>query len=215
MRRTLDLLQEKGSGAWLTALPIQSLGYSLNKQEFRDSICLRYGWNIQNTPSHCQCGKENQIDHALNCKSGGYVSMRHNRIRDLEAELMREVCHDVKIEPELLPIDGDQNRSGNTADKARLDVSGVGVWGTYEKTFLDIRIMHPNSLSYINKPLHQVYVSHENKKKRAYGERVVQVEKASFTPIVLSTHGGSSKEADRHHKRIAQLIADKKNENYT
>ena len=58
-------------------------------------------------------------------------------------------------------------------------------------------------------------MSHENEKKRAYGERVVQVEKASFTPIVLSTHGGSSKEADRHHKRIAQLIADKKNENYT
>ena len=87
--------------------------------------------------------------------------MRHNRIRALEAELMREVFHDVKIEPELLPIDGDQNRSGNTADKARLDVSGVGVWGTYEKTFLDI----PNSQSYINKPLHQVYLSHENGRK--------------------------------------------------
>ena len=71
--------------------------------------------------------KKTKIDHALNCKSGGYVSMRHNRIRDLESELIREVCHDVKIESELLSMDGNENRSGNTADKARLDVSGVGV----------------------------------------------------------------------------------------
>ena len=88
LRRTLDLAQEKGSGAWLTALPIQSLGYTLNKQEFRDSVCLRYGWNIPNTPSFCQCGKENDLDHPLICKKGRYVTMRHDRIRDLEANLI-------------------------------------------------------------------------------------------------------------------------------
>ena len=60
----------------------------------------------------------------------------------------------------------------------------------------------------------QVYAQHEREKKRSYGERVLQIEKASFTPVVLSTHGGSGKEADRHHKRIAQLIADKRNESY-
>ena len=53
---------------------------------------------------------------------------------------MKEVCYDVKIEPELLSIEGDGSRTGNAAEKARLDVSGVGVWGAYEKTYLDIRI---------------------------------------------------------------------------
>ena len=28
---------------------------------------------------------------------GGYVMMRHNCIRDLEAEIMQEVCSDVRI----------------------------------------------------------------------------------------------------------------------
>ena len=141
--------------------------------------------------------------------------MRHNRVRDLEAELMREVCHDVRIEPELLPIANDTNRTrGNIAEKARLDVSGVGVWGNYEKTFLDIRVMHPNSPSYINKSLDQVYAHHEKEKKKNYLERVIQIEKGSFTPIVFSTFGGTGTEADRHHKRIATLIATKKNENY-
>ena len=31
------------------------------------------------------------------------VYMRHNKVRDLEAEFVREVCHDVKVEPPLLP----------------------------------------------------------------------------------------------------------------
>ena len=36
--------------------------------------------------------------------TGGYVSMRHNNIRDLEASMLREVCKDVKVEPEFLPM---------------------------------------------------------------------------------------------------------------
>ena len=214
-RRVLELSQEKGSGAWLTSLPIQSLGYTLNKQEFRDSVCLRYGWNIPSTPSYCQCKAENDVNHALNCKLGGYVAMRHNRVRDLEAALMKEVCHNVQVEPELLPIERDgPPRRGNTAEKARLDVAGVGVWGAYEKTYLDIRIMHPNSPSYVNKPIKDLYASHEQEKKRNYNERVLQVERGSFTPIVGSTFGGWGIEAEKHHQRIATLIAAKRNEEY-
>ena len=43
----------------------------------------------------------------------------------------------------------------------------------------------------------------------------MEVEKDSSTPIVLSARGRSSKETDRHHQRIVQLIAEKKNESYT
>ena len=94
--------------------------------------------------------------------------MRHNKIRDLEAELMREVCNDVRIEPELLPLNNEQLVRGNTAQKARLDVSGNGVWGPQERSFLDIRIMHPNSPSYRDKDIDQVYRQHEREKKRTY-----------------------------------------------
>ena len=140
------------------------------------------------------------------------MSLRHNRIRDLEAELMKEVCHDVKIEPELIPIENETNRGGNVADKARLDVSGVRVWGPYEKTFPDIRVMHPNSPSYKDKSIDQLYSTHENEKKNSYLERVIQVEKASFTPIVLSTYEGVGPEADRHHNRIATLRCSREEE---
>ena len=214
-KRNIELAQEKGAGAWLTTIPVKSLGFTLNKQEFRDSICLRYGWRVPNTPTYCQCEEKNSIDHALSCKKGGYVIMRHNRIRDLEAELMREICNDVKIEPELLPLANSGAVNGNTAEKARLDVSGNGIWGPQEKTFLDIRIMHPNAPSYVKKNINQVYRAHEKEKKRTYNERIIQVEKASFTPIVMSTFGGMGEEAARFHKRIAQLISEKRKESYS
>ena len=59
VKRNIELAGEKGAGAWLSATPVKSLGFVLNKQEFRDSVCLRYGWNIPDTPSFCQCGKKN------------------------------------------------------------------------------------------------------------------------------------------------------------
>ena len=212
-KRLIELAQEKGAGAWLSASPIKSLGFVLNKQEFRDSICMRYGWNIPDTPAYCQCGKKNDLDHTLICSKGGYVYMRHNGIRDLEGELMKEVCRDVKIEPQLQPI-GERELSGITEDKARLDVSGVGVWGLHERTFLDIKVIHPNCATNMPMALPDLYVHHENIKKKAYKERVLNVEHGSLTPIVFSTAGGASPEANRHHKRIAQLIALKRKEEY-
>ena len=61
---------------------------------------------------------------------------------------MRQICNNLEIKPDLLTIDGDKNRTMNTADKARLDVSGVGVWGT--KDILNSRIpldVHTKRLS--------------------------------------------------------------------
>ena len=66
----------------------------------------------------------------------------------------------------MLPLDNDLAViNGNMAQKARLDVSGNGVWGPQERTFLDIRIMHPNSPSYLDKDITQVYRQHEREKK--------------------------------------------------
>ena len=65
------------------------------------------------------------------------------------------------------------------------------------------------------KIVEEVYVAHEQEKKRSYNERVLQIERGTFTPIVGSTFGGWGNEADKHHKRIATLIALKRNEEYS
>lgn len=90
----------------------------------------------------------------------------------------------------------------------------IGVWGPFERTFLDIRVMHPNVPSYVDKSINQVYIAHEKEKKRGYNEQVIQMEKSKFTPIVMSTSGGVGIKADRHHKRITSMIAEKRRESY-
>ena len=142
------------------------------------------------------------------------MHMRHNQIRDFEADLLKEVCKDVKVEPLLLPLGNSGTLSSNTAEKARLDVSAVGVWSPMERTFLDVRVMHPNSPSYMEKPIEQLYVQHENEKKRTYNDRILNVEKGSFSPLIFSTSGGMGPESTSYHKRIAQLFSKKKGEEY-
>ena len=43
--------------------------------------------------------------------------MRHNKIRDLEAELMREVCNDVRVDLELLPLNNEEIVNGTLLRK--------------------------------------------------------------------------------------------------
>ena len=129
--------------------------------------------------------------------------------------MLREVCKDVKIEPELLPIGTTEIQSSNTADKARLDVPAVGLWSTMERTFLDVRIFHPNSPSYVGTPAQQLYLQQEQEKKRCYNDRILQVEKGSFSPLIFTTSGGMGPESTRYHKRLAQLISVKRKEEYS
>ena len=51
----------------------------------------------------------------------------------------------------------------------------------------------------------------ENNKKREYGERVLNVEHGSFTPLVFSCLGGMSPECANFYNRLADKISDKRN----
>ena len=60
-----------------------------------------------------------------------------------------------------------------------------------------------------------MYISHENEKKTEYLQRVVQIEKASFTPLIFSTSGGMGKEADKFIRKVAEKISLKRKEHYS
>ena len=58
-------------------------------------------------------------------------------------------------------------------------------------------------------------MEHEKEKKKSYNQRVVQVEKATFTPLIFTTSGGMAPECTRYHKKVAQLISRKTKEEYS
>ena len=208
--------QEKGSSSWLTALPIERLGYALNKGQFRDAVCLRYGWQMKYTPQTCHCGQGFEMDHVLSCRTGGFLLLRHNQLRDVIAELLREVCSDVSVEPRLQPLEGEWlPPSANKSDEARLDVRAKGFWDNQMDAFFDVRVFYPFASSYRNSRLASVYRQHEQKKRLEYGKRVRDVERTSFTPLVFTTSGGMAPEAAVFFKRLASMMAEKRGESYS
>ena len=114
----------------------------------------------------------------------------------------------------LLPVGNSETSSSNQAERARLDVSAVGIWSTFERTFLDVRVVHVNSPSYMDKTPEQIYLQHEREKKRTYNHRILEIEKGTFTPLVYSTTGGMGPECTIYHKRIAELLSVKRGEAY-
>ena len=131
-----------------------------------DAVALTYNFEIRGLPTICACGGQNSLEHALVCKHGGYTIMRHNEVRDTEADLLNEVCRDVQVEPALITLSGQRfSRASNQNDMARLDISARGLWNPMEKAFLDVRIFHPDAASNRSKSLPQLYACHENQKK--------------------------------------------------
>ena len=134
--------------------------------------------------------------------------MRHNWLRDSVARVMKTAkCKDIQTEPLLLPTNGQQLPPGTiVGDQARLDISARSVWNVLERAFFDIRVFHAPAPTNASKPIHQMYIAHEQEKKRKYNGRVLEVERGTFTPLVFSTTGGMGGEAHKLVKRLAERM---------
>ena len=141
--------RDKGASSWLNALPIKSQNYLLTKGEFKHALRLRYGIQLDDIPSNCPCDSRFDVTHALSCKKGGFISQRHDNIRDLLTTLLGQVCTDVEAEPHLLPVTGEvfDLRSANRDDQARLDIKARGFWQRGQTSFFDVRVTHVNCQS--------------------------------------------------------------------
>ena len=91
----------------------------------------------------------------MTCHLGGFLTVRHNDIRDFTASLLTEVCHNVATEPTLQPLNGEtfSYRTANTDAEARADIRARGFWSKGQDAYFDVRVFHPNASSYVSKPL--------------------------------------------------------------
>ena len=74
------------------------------------------------------------------------------------------------------------------------------------------RVFNPYTPSHHGTTLAQRYRRNEQEKKRAYEEKVREVEHGSFSPLIFSTSIGMGPIATVVYKRIATLIAEKRDQ---
>ena len=126
-------------------------------------------------------------------------------------KIFNEVCHDVEIEPQLLPLTGENLPSNNnTSEEARLDVSARGFWQRGQRAFFDVRVFNPYAQRHLNQTLENSFLSNEREKKKAYNKRVIDVEHGCFTPLVFTPYGACGREADRCISELSHVIAKKR-----
>jgi len=89
-----------------------------------------------------------------------------------------------------------------------LDIRAAGFWGTRQQNaFFDVRVFNSLAPSNRSTTLSAAYRKHEQEKRRAYEERVREVEHGCFTSLVFSTSGGMGKAVTIVDKRLANLLS--------
>ena len=102
-----------------------------------------------------------------------------------------------------------------TADGARLDIVATGLYGKNEKTFMDVRITHPNAPSNMSTTVDKLLLRNEAEKKTKYASRVINTERATFIPLVFTTAATTAPECSKFHQRLAEIISSKRKEQYS
>jgi hypothetical protein len=75
--------QNCGAGTWLYVFPNQLNGNGLLANEWRNNVRLRYNHFPLDMPAACDgCGAKMTVEHALSCKTGGLVHIRHDDVAD-------------------------------------------------------------------------------------------------------------------------------------
>ena len=79
----------------------------------------------------------------------------------------------------------------------------------------DIRVAHSYAKSNCTKEIEALLEENEKEKVKSYCDRVLQIEKASFVPLVFTTNGGMGKQCVKLHQQLARLLSEKKGDIYS
>jgi len=138
MKLTLKTTFEKGASSW--------------SQQRHSTIMtlltqfMRYGWTLPDLPTTCNgCQAAFTLQHALECKVGGFRTIQHNEVRDVFAQVFRDAGHTTETEPLLQKLSGEgfDYKSANKDDDARSDIKVTGFWREMRQAYFDIKVVSP------------------------------------------------------------------------
>ena len=125
--------------------------------------------------------------------------------------MMSDVSKDTKIEPKLRRLSGEelQGRTSSNSNEARVDIRTRSLWERGQQTFFYLRVSDPNVCRYCNKP-QQCHVMNEQEKKRAYNERILQIDHGTLTSLMFSINDSIGREYQKFYSRLSQMISKKR-----
>ena len=195
----------------LPVVPVPETGTCLSAQEFRDGLYLRYGMEPPRLPSRCDgCHGTFSKGHALSCKKGGLVLLRHNDLRDELAALASKALtpSSVREEPRIYPIRSQTSVDEPVVKDARGDVLIRGLFQRATDCILDVKVSDLDAKSYSKRAPAAALRSLERAKKRQYLQPCLE-QRRHFVPFVASVDGLLGSEAQEVLRRLSHLLSEK------
>ena len=103
----------------------------------------------------------------------------------------------------------------NSEDNTRADICAGGFWGVqHQNAFINIKVFNHSARSNKKFSIPSCYKHHERTKRRGYEQRIIEIERGSFTPLIFSTSGGMGKSVEIFYKHSASMITEKRRQSY-
>ena len=217
----LRLKRATKTGAWLTAMPDRLNGTELAADEFRDSLRIRFGLLPLSLPKQCDgCHEKFSVEHAMSCKKGGLILLRHNDLANEWHELCAHALSPSAVSDEPLIHNGqgiNNKERGQTSEpemELRGDVAAHGFWKRGSTAIFDIRVTDVETPSQRGTDPGVLLKRHEEEKKKKYSKHC-EKQRKHFTPLVFSTDGLLGVECEAASKRLASQISSKWHRTYS
>ena len=206
------MLRAQEGGQWLNVLPSTFNGTQLSQEEFTDSVRLRFGLQPLALPAKCDgCHQAFSVEHAMQCKKGGLITLRHNDISSTWRDLNICAFPQSAVADEPLILKGQANGCNGTGRDVQPDIRGDvsvhGFWRRGTTAIFDIRVTDTESPTYRSMEPGKVLEKHEKEKKGKYLDACL-ARRRHFTPLVFSVDGMAGAEAVAASKRLAGHLAE-------
>jgi hypothetical protein len=224
--------RNSASGVWLTIVPSRLNGTGISAEEWRDNIRLRYNHLPLDMPEKCDgCNCRMTVEHALSCKKGGLVHIRHDDVADEWRHLCGTALSFGRVEREprihssvgrLAREVGDtEAETLTTGDLEEMQTTGErgdagvhGFWQRGRQSIFDVRITDPDARSARARDFTKILAMHEKEKKDKYLQTCLQMRK-DFTPLVYTVDGIAGREARNAERRLASHLGTKWRKGYS
>eukprot|EP01068_Selenidium_serpulae_P010606 Selendium_serpulae@DN5499_c0_g1_i6.p1 len=202
-KRCVERAVDYHTGSWLTACPTTTIEFDLSREEFRDALALRYGWQMTEMPATCDgCNARMNVAHALECKKGGMVIRRHNEVRDALGDLCSLAWGRQIVREPVIREAGEDGKG-----ELRADLMVRGIWSPQGAALIDIRVTDSDATSNLTKSVGKVMAEQEEKKNLYVSETLKR--RGTFTPFVVTVDGASGDEATALIRSIARRLSAK------
>ena len=136
--------------------------------------------------------------------------------------LKKMVIRKLKIVDQLLLVIVKLRIGFKNQDLAyRFNISSSGVsrilkvwlpkfWIRYQRAFFGVRVCNLTAPSYREKSICATFSSMEKQKKRSYNQRIQQIDKGTFTPLIFGATGGIVRKCSIFLSKLADKLAVKK-----